>query len=65
MSVSERPLIPESQPSQTRFDRAEDMEGQKRKKVLVVGAGAAGKISSLLPSLFFVENQQLTHKPQE
>jgi hypothetical protein len=58
MSVSERPLIPESQPSQTRFDRAEDMEGQKRKKVLVVGAGAAG---TLFPSTFPPkQNQQLT-----
>jgi hypothetical protein len=65
MSVSERPLIPESQPSQTRFDRAEDMEGQKRKKVLVVGAGAAGKISSLSHRFSCVENQQLTHIPQE
>lgn len=39
-----RPLIPPSEPSQTRYDRAEEMENQhKRKKVLVVGAGAAGK----------------------
>jgi hypothetical protein len=44
MSISDRPLIPESQPSQTRFDRGEEMEGQKRKKVLIVGAGAAGML---------------------
>jgi NADPH-dependent 2,4-dienoyl-CoA reductase/sulfur reductase-like enzyme len=50
MSISDRPLIPESQPSQTRFDRGEEMEGQKRKKVLVVGAGAAGMLFPLLSS---------------
>lgn len=37
-----RPLL-NSNGSQTRFDMAKNMEGQKRKKVLVVGAGAAGE----------------------
>jgi hypothetical protein len=56
MSISDRPLIPESQPSQTRFDRGEEMEGQKRKKVLVVGAGAAGKLSlSLDPARMAID----------
>ena len=37
-----RPLL-ESNGSQTRYDMSQKMEGQKRKRVLVVGAGAAGK----------------------
>ncbi|KAF4551843.1 Hypothetical protein D9617_12g037330 [Elsinoe fawcettii] len=32
----------DSQPSQTRFNNGTNMEGQKRKRVLIVGAGAAG-----------------------
>ena len=41
MPDGSRPLL-ESNGSQTRFDMSKKMEGQKRKKVLVVGAGAAG-----------------------
>lgn len=37
----ERPLL-DTQPSQTRFNMGQKMEGQKRKRVLIVGAGAAG-----------------------
>lgn len=40
-SESREPL--NSQPSSTRFQAAERMEGSKKKRVLVVGAGAAGK----------------------
>lgn len=42
MPDSVKPLLT-SQPSQTRYDMGKQMENQKRKKVLVVGAGAAGK----------------------
>ena len=38
---SNRPLL-ESNGSSTRFDTSKNMENQRRKKVLVVGAGAAG-----------------------
>lgn len=41
MTDGVKPLL-KSQGSQARYDRATNMEGQKRKKVLVVGAGAAG-----------------------
>ena len=36
-----RPLL-DSQGSQTRFEMGKAMETQKQKRVLVVGAGAAG-----------------------
>lgn len=36
-----RPSI-QSQGSQTRFNMGKAMEGQKKKRVLIVGAGAAG-----------------------
>ena len=39
----ERPLL-QSNGSQTRYDMNGKMENQKRKKVLVIGAGAAGKV---------------------
>lgn len=39
-----KPLL-ESNGSQTRFNMAKGMENQKRKRVLVVGAGAAGTAS--------------------
>lgn len=42
MSEDSRPIL-ETQASQTRFNMSQKMEDQKRKKVLVVGAGAAGK----------------------
>jgi len=42
MPDSVKPLLT-SQPSQTRYDMGKQMENQKRKNVLVVGAGAAGK----------------------
>jgi len=42
MSDEPRPLLQQSNGSQARFDMAKNMEGQKRKRVLVVGAGAAG-----------------------
>ncbi|OQN99058.1 hypothetical protein B0A48_14919 [Cryoendolithus antarcticus] len=41
MPESTKPLL-QSQGSQTRFNMSKQMENQKRKKVLVVGAGAAG-----------------------
>ena len=41
-SASSKPSL-ESQPSQTRFNMGRNMEGQKKKRVLIVGAGAAGK----------------------
>lgn len=41
MPDSVKPLL-HSEPSQTRFNMAKTVENQKRKKVLVVGAGAAG-----------------------
>lgn len=41
MPTDGRPLL-EAQGSQTRFDMSQKMEGQRKKKVLVVGAGAAG-----------------------
>lgn len=41
MGDDSRPIL-ETQASQTRFDMSQKMEGQRRKKVLVVGAGAAG-----------------------
>jgi hypothetical protein len=37
----ERPLL-QSNGSQTRYNMSKAMENQKRKKVLIVGAGAAG-----------------------
>lgn len=40
-----KPLL-ESNGSQTRFNMGTNMENSKRKKVLVVGAGAAGKVGS-------------------
>ena len=42
MPEGTKPLL-ESQGSQTRFDMSKKMENQKRKRVLVVGAGAAGE----------------------
>lgn len=42
----ERPLLT-SEPSQTRYDMGQQMENQKRKKVLVVGAGAAGQFDMI------------------
>jgi NADPH-dependent glutamate synthase beta subunit-like oxidoreductase len=41
MSDESRPIL-QSEASQTRFNMSQKMENQKRKKVLVVGAGAAG-----------------------
>ncbi|KAK6433902.1 hypothetical protein LTR95_009918 [Oleoguttula sp. CCFEE 5521] len=41
MPEGTKPLL-QSQGSQTRFNMSKQMENQKRKKVLVVGAGAAG-----------------------
>ena len=41
MTDGVKPLL-QSQGSHTRYDMAPNTEGQKRKKVLVVGAGAAG-----------------------
>lgn len=44
-----RPLLnTEREPSQTRFDMGNKTEGQRKKRVLVVGAGAAGTIQSTL-----------------
>jgi len=43
MPDGERPLLP-SNGSQTRFDMAKSTENQKRKRVLIVGAGAAGML---------------------
>jgi len=37
-----KPLL-NSQPSQTRFNMGKSMENNRKKKVLVVGAGAAGE----------------------
>jgi tRNA A37 threonylcarbamoyladenosine dehydratase len=42
MPEGAKPLL-QSQGSQTRFDMAKNMENMKRKRVLIVGAGAAGK----------------------
>ena len=39
-----KPLL-QSQGSQERFNMAKSVENQKRKRVLVVGAGAAGMLS--------------------
>lgn len=47
MPEGTKPLL-ESHGSQTRFNMSKTMEGQKRKRVLVVGAGAAG-MSKALP----------------
>lgn len=44
MPESRKPLLP-NHSSQTPFNMSKKMEHQKRKKVLVVGAGAAGKIT--------------------
>jgi len=41
MTEGGKPLL-QSQGSQARFNMGTNMENQKRKKVLVVGAGAAG-----------------------
>ena len=41
MTDGGKPLL-QSQGSHARYDMAPNMETQKRKKVLVVGAGAAG-----------------------
>jgi len=41
--TDEAPLLTQ-RASSTRFDTAERMEGSRKKRVLVVGAGAAGKI---------------------
>jgi len=38
-----RPLL-EPNGSQTRYNMAKTVENQKRKKVLIVGAGASGKL---------------------
>lgn len=46
MPEGSKPLL-ESHGSQTRFDMAKNMEGQKRKRVLVVGAGAAGMLKKI------------------
>lgn len=51
MPGSTKPLL-QNQPSQTRFDMGKKMENQKRKKVLVVGAGAAGNIQACIPIEF-------------
>jgi len=37
-----KPLL-QSNGSQTRFNMAKSVENQKRKRVLIVGAGAAGR----------------------
>jgi len=42
MPQATKPLL-ESNGSQTRFNMAKGVENQKRKRVLVVGAGAAGE----------------------
>ena len=49
-SESREPL--NSQPSSTRYQAAERVEGSKKKRVLVVGAGAAGEKaeSGILPT---------------
>lgn len=49
MPEGTKPLL-ESHGSQTRFDMSKNMENQdkKRKRVLVVGAGAAGESSARL-----------------
>ncbi|PIA93340.1 hypothetical protein CB0940_04944 [Cercospora beticola] len=41
MPTDGRPLL-EAQGSQTRYDMSQKVEGQRRKRVLIVGAGAAG-----------------------
>ena len=46
MPEGSRPLL-ESQGSQTRYNMGKQMESQKRKKVLIVGAGAAGMLTSI------------------
>jgi spermidine synthase len=47
MTDGVKPLL-QSQGSHARYDMAPNMETQKRKKVLVVGAGAAGTCRFLL-----------------
>jgi len=48
---SREPLLKNKQPSQTRFKMGKKMEQQKRKKVLVVGAGAAGESRDSMPGV--------------
>jgi hypothetical protein len=47
MTDGAKPLL-KSNGSQARFNMGTNMENQKRKKVLVVGAGAAGKYRQLI-----------------
>jgi hypothetical protein len=46
MTDGAKPLL-KSNGSQARFNMGTNMENQKRKKVLVVGAGAAGTYKSI------------------
>lgn len=46
MTDGVKPLL-KSQGSQARYDMGTKMENQKRKKVLVVGAGAAGMCNTV------------------
>ena len=47
MPDSAKPLLT-TQPSQTRYNMGQSMEGQKKKRVLVVGAGAAGTVPPII-----------------
>ncbi len=53
-----RPLL-ESNGSQTRYNMSKKMEGQPRKRVLIVGAGAAGEFPNRCssPSAADMKNQ--------
>ena len=60
MTDGAKPLL-KSNGSQARFNMGTNMENQKRKKVLVVGAGAAGMYGLVNPLLQTLTRQQACH----
>jgi hypothetical protein len=58
MTDGTKPLL-QSTGSQARFDMAKGIENQKRKRVLVVGAGAAGMLEC---SSQLTTRRMLTHR---
>jgi len=60
MTDGAKPLL-KSNGSQARFNMGTNMENQKRKKVLVVGAGAAGTYGLVNPLLQPLTRQQACH----